>query len=184
MIQSNPQNSYYYLPGDKPLNVNLHDELVRVNIAGELGAVQIYRGQIAAQAKPDKIFHELLNHEQQHLQSWQEKCQQNRLRPSILTPFWYVIGFMIGYSTQKFHPSTAHALTVAVEDEIAEHYALQIQDTKNQEYHEILTKFRDDELHHKEIALENGAESAPFYQAFYKLVRIATKFSVEIAKKF
>lgn len=114
------------LPGCKRDADHLH-ELIRVDQAGEYGAVRIYKGQFAFTQDADirvEIEH-MLSQEQEHLDRFNEQMIKHHVRPTLMQPLWHVAGFALGALTALCGKRTAMACTVAVEEVIDEHYASQ-----------------------------------------------------------
>ncbi|MGH7011680.1 MAG: demethoxyubiquinone hydroxylase family protein, partial [Caulobacteraceae bacterium] len=107
-------------------------EILRVDHAGELAAVAIYRGQKAVMAAaPDRTaaaadFARLEAEEQVHLARFERLILEARTRPSLLAPVWRTAGFALGAATALIGETAAHACTEAVESVIEGHYAAQI----------------------------------------------------------
>ncbi|MCC7268302.1 MAG: demethoxyubiquinone hydroxylase family protein, partial [Caulobacteraceae bacterium] len=93
------------------------EEILRVDHAGELGAVHIYRGQRAVLgAAPGKEriagqLAEMEGHEAEHLARFDRLLTEHRVRPTALTPFWRVAGFALGAGTALLGEKAAHACT-------------------------------------------------------------------------
>ena len=77
-------------------------EILRVDHAGELGAVHIYRGQRAVFAKAkdkDRIagqLAEMEGHEAVHLAAFDQLLTRHQVRPTLMAPLWRVAGFALG----------------------------------------------------------------------------------------
>jgi ubiquinone biosynthesis monooxygenase Coq7 len=146
-------------------------EILRVDHAGELGAVHIYRGQRAVfdaargREETGATLAEMETHEQAHLDAFDRLLTSRGVRPTLLAPFWRVAGFALGAGTALLGEKAAHACTEAVETVIEQHYADQIEElrTREPELAAELSRFRDDELAHRETAVEAGAREAPGY---------------------
>ena len=108
-----------------------------------------------------------------------------RVRPTVMQPFWHVAGFALGAGTALLGEKAAMACTVAVESVIEKHYAEQLEelDDDEAELKEVITKFREEEIEHHDIGLENKAEEAPAYVLLSALVRTGTKLAIEISKR-
>ena len=76
--------------------------------------------------------------------------------------------------------------TASVEEVIDEHYSNQIQQIENDEkkLKDKIIKFRNDELHHKDIAYENGASKDGFYSILDKLIKTGSKIAISISEKY
>ncbi|HEY9234536.1 MAG TPA: demethoxyubiquinone hydroxylase family protein, partial [Phenylobacterium sp.] len=146
-------------------------EILRVDHAGELGAVHIYRGQravLGAASGKQKItgeLEEMEGHEALHLDRFDKLLNQHQVRPTAMAPFWRVAGFALGAGTALLGEKAAHACTEAVEDVIEKHYAGQIAELESREPELAaeLSKFRDEEIGHRDHALAAGAREAPGY---------------------
>jgi len=166
-------------------------EILRVDHAGELGAVHIYRGQQAVFGASDAhagIAGELAameGHEAEHLKAFDALLTDHQVRPTLLTPFWRAAGFALGAGTALLGEKAAHACTEAVENVIENHYAGQIREleTRDPALAADLTRFRDDELAHRDHAIEAGAKDAPGYGVLSAAIRIGCKLAIRISEK-
>src|ERR1700712_689312 len=105
-------------------------EILRVDHAGELAAVHIYRGQRAVfeAGRPQLAadFKAMETGEAAHLAASARVLPQGRVRPSLLAPLWRTAAFALGAGTALLGEKAAHACTEAVETVIEDHYAGQI----------------------------------------------------------
>ncbi|HEX7885434.1 MAG TPA: demethoxyubiquinone hydroxylase family protein, partial [Phenylobacterium sp.] len=146
-------------------------EILRVDHAGELAAVQIYRGQravmgaAAGKAKLAGHFADLEAQEAEHLARFDKLLTERRVRPTVLTPVWRLAAFALGAGTALLGEKAAHACTEAVETVIEGHYAEQVTELaeRDPELAAELSRFRDEELAHRDHAIEEGAREAPGY---------------------
>lgn len=178
---------YKPLPGEKTA-VELVDEVIRVDHAGEYGAQRIYAGQLAVlknHACAPTIRH-MADQETAHLARFNELMQQRGARPTALMPLWHVLGYAMGAGTALLGEKAAMACTVAVEQVIAEHYAEQNEalPEHEQELKTTIAQFRDEELEHHDIGLEHGAEQIPFYDALSAVIAGATRTAIWLSKRF
>src|SRR5690554_1804325 len=93
--------------------------MIRVNQAGEYGAAQIYKGQLAVMGEdaPDSsAIHRMAEQEQRHLDAFDRMIVERNVRPTALQPFWRVAGYALGAGTAIMGPRAAMACTAAVED--------------------------------------------------------------------
>ena len=80
-------------------------EILRVDHAGELGAVHIYRGQravLGAAKGKERIagqLAEMEGHEAVHLARFDKLLNERGVRPTAMTPLWRVAGFALGAGT-------------------------------------------------------------------------------------
>ncbi len=108
------------------------EEILRVDHAGELGAVRIYQGQLAvlgAQGKTARsagIVAHMAEQEKEHKERFDKLLNENASRPTLLEPLWSAAGFALGAATALLGEKAAMAATVAVEEVIDAHYQGQI----------------------------------------------------------
>ena len=167
------------------------DEMLRVDHAGELAAGAIYRGQRAvlrASRTAGRALAEIADMEAQedeHLARFDAILIQRRVRPSLLAPLWRAAGFGLGAATALIGESAAHACTEAVETVIEGHYAAQIAEIETSEpaLAAELSRFRDDELAHRDAAVAAGAHDAPAYPLLAAVVRAGCRAAIHIAEK-
>jgi ubiquinone biosynthesis monooxygenase Coq7 len=175
------------MPGDLT-HKQMIDRMIRVDQAGEYGAVRIYKGQIAVLGKGDKK--ELLNHmleqEEVHLDTFNKMAADRRVRPTFFTPIWHMAGFALGAGTALLGEKAAMACTVAVEETIDGHYADQIEELgeSEPELKETFAKFREEELEHRDIGYEHGAEQAPGYGILSQAIKSGSKFAIWLSERF
>lgn len=167
-------------------------EMLRVDHAGELGAVHIYRGQRAVfdQAKGRRpmahALSEMEAHEQAHLKRLDVIITERRVRPTLLAPVWRTAGFTLGAVTALMGEKAAHACTEAVETVIEGHYQAQIDALSPTEpaLAAELSRFRDDEVAHKEAAIASGARDAPGYGLIAAVIRGGCRLAIRLSEKF
>ena len=101
-----------------------------------------------------------------------------------MLPIWHVAGFALGALTAALGEKAAMACTVAVEETIDEHYAAQRDalPAGEQELAETIERFRLEELEHRDIGLENGAEQAPAYKLLTGLIKAGCKAAIKISE--
>ena len=75
--------------------------------------------------------------------------------------------------------------TASVEEVIDEHYQNQIDQIENdeKELKKKIIKFREDELHHKDIAYEQGATKDGLYSLFDKIIKTGSRIAINISEK-
>lgn len=166
-------------------------EILRVDHAGELGAVHIYRGQRAVLGEApgrERIagqLAEMEGHEAEHLARFDRLLTERRVRPTALAPVWRLAGFAVGAGTALLGEKAAHACTEAVETVIEEHYAGQVAELANRdpELAAELAKFREEELAHRDIAIEEGAREAPGYSVLAAVIRAGCRTAIKLSEK-
>ncbi|MET0273351.1 MAG: demethoxyubiquinone hydroxylase family protein [Phenylobacterium sp.] len=166
-------------------------EILRVDHAGELAAVSIYRGQRAvlgeapAHARIAGQLAEMEAHEAVHLARFDRLLTERRVRPTALTPVWRLAGFALGAGTALLGEKAAHACTEAVETVIEEHYAGQVAELteRDPELAAELEQFRQEELAHRDLAVEEGAREAPGYGLLSAVIRTGCRAAIKISEK-
>ncbi|MBA4793453.1 demethoxyubiquinone hydroxylase family protein [Phenylobacterium sp.] len=177
-------------PGASAVRARLA-EILRVDHAGELGAVHIYQGQravLGAAKGRERIaaqLEEMEGHEAVHLARFDALLNERKVRPTLMTPVWRVAGFALGAGTALMGEKAAHACTEAVESVIEQHYAGQIAELSEQEPELAaqLSQFRDEELAHRDLAVEEGAHQAPGYAALSAVIRAGCRAAIKLSEK-
>lgn len=165
------------------------DKMVRVDHAGELGARQIYAGQLAVfRGTPvGEVIQEMADQEVKHLNAFDKLIVERRVRPTAMLPLWNVAGYALGLGTALMGKEAAMACTVAVEEVIAEHYNDQVrtllQWEDEQELRAMFREFRDDELEHKDTGIQYDAERAPFYRALSTVIKGGCKAAIAVSER-
>ncbi|GAM99256.1 2-octaprenyl-3-methyl-6-methoxy-1,4-benzoquinol hydroxylase [alpha proteobacterium U9-1i] len=168
------------------------EEMIRVDHAGEYGAVQIYRGQravferIGAKAHAARIIAHMEEGEQEHLKTFDRLVAERGVRPTLMAPVWRVAGFGLGAVTALMGEKAAHACTEAVEDVIEEHYGRQsdaLASGGDAELKHIVDRFRAEEIAHKDTAVEQGARDAIGYPFLSAMIKFGCRAAIRISEK-
>ncbi len=166
-------------------------EILRVDHAGELGAVHIYRGQRAvfeAARGGERIgaqLAELEGHESRHLARFEAMLTSANVRPTVLAPLWRAAGFVLGAATALVGEKSAHACTEAVETVIEAHYGAQVEELgdREPELAAELESFRQEELAHRDLAVAEGARAAPAYRLMAGAIRLGCRAAIKLSEK-
>ena len=183
-----PVNGPDRLPGD-PSKQEYVERLIRVDHAGEYGAVRIYEGQLAVLGKKPSapIVRHMLEQEKTHLATFDKLINERRIRPTALMPLWHVAGFALGAATAMMGERAAMACTVGVEEAIDEHYQSQIEALEPYSDEAILketcVKFREEELEHRDTGLDHGARKAPGYEVLTGAIKAGSKLAIWLSKR-
>ena len=176
------------LPGD-PTKEQLIQRFIRVDHAGEYGAVRIYEGQLAVLGKKAShpVITHMLNQEKLHLETFDKLINERRVRPTTLMPLWHAAGFALGAATAMMGEKAAMACTVGVEEAIDEHYKSQIDALApyedEVELRETFIKFREEELEHRDTGLDYGAKEAPAYEILTRTVKAGSKLAIWLSTR-
>jgi 3-demethoxyubiquinol 3-hydroxylase len=179
-------------PGHHGIGADV-EAMLRVDHAGEYGAVAIYHGQRAvfsrlpSKARIARQIEAMAADEQHHLDTFDALLLSRRVRPTVMAPLWNAAGFALGAATALMGEKAAHACTEAVEDVIEGHYAGQIAALKASgqegELVETFTRFREEEIAHRDLAIGEGAREATGYPLLRALIRTGCHAAIAIAQK-
>jgi len=174
------------------INKKRIEEFIRVDHAGERGAVKIYEGQLLALntlVKDDalkKIIEEMKVHEKEHSDFFEEEIKKRNIKPTKFLPLWDLLGVGLGFGSTILGTKAAMLCTASVEEVIDEHYQNQINriEDDEKELKKKIVKFREDELHHKDIAYDNGATKEGFYSILDKVIKTSSRIAITISEKY
>ena len=166
-------------------------EFIRVDHAGERGAIKIYEGQLLALntlVKDDnlkKTIQEMKAHEKEHCIYFENEIKRRNIKPTKLLPLWDLLGVGLGFGSTLLGKKAAMLCTASVEEVIDQHYENQINQLKPDEkkLKEKIKKFRLDELHHKNIAYEEGATKKGLYKILDKIIKTGSKIAINVSEK-
>ena len=175
----------------KKTSKNKIEEFIRVDHAGERGAIKIYEGQLLALntiVKNDELkkkIEEMQIHEKEHCDYFEKEIKRRNIKPTKLLPLWDLLGVGLGFGSTLMGKKAAMLCTASVEEVIDKHYQNQIYQLKNDEkkLKSKIIKFRDDELHHKDIAYKEGATKEGFYSIMDKIIKTGSKIAINISEK-
>lgn len=174
------------LPGDPDEQAELA-RMIRVDQAGEFGARQIYKGQLAVlRGLPSAtVITEMAEQEDRHLERFNRLLVERRVRPTALTPLWRVAGYALGAGTALMGERAAMACTVAVEEVIEEHYQRQADTLGDREpdLKKTIEEFRRDELAHRDIGLEHEAETTPGFPVLRRGIKAGTRLAIWLSER-
>lgn len=162
--------------------------MLRVDQAGEYGAVRIYAGQMAVmgnRAPHSQEVAAMAAQEADHRARFDALIARRGVRPTLLQPVWHVAGFALGAATALIGPEAAMACTAAIEEEIDRHYTAQLEELggDDPELGVMIEEFRDDEREHRDTALANGAERAPAYGLLSAAIRLGCRFAIKVSER-
>ena len=186
-IDQTPQNTELtgWRPGDERADA---ESMLRVDQAGEYGAIRIYAGQLAVlgdRHPAARIIARMAAQEQRHLDRFDALMTSRRVRPTLLEPLWKVAGHALGAATALISPRAAMACTVAVETEIERHYGQQLASLGDDdpELGDTIGEFRRDEIEHRDIALAAGARETAAYPLLSAVIRAGCRAAIALSKR-
>ncbi|MFL2852623.1 MAG: demethoxyubiquinone hydroxylase family protein [Candidatus Pelagibacter sp.] len=175
----------------KKTNKKLLEEIIRVDHAGERGAIKIYEGQLLAlktfkqNEYLKKQIEEMKEHENEHYDFFNEEIKKRNIEPTKLLPLWDLMGVTLGFGTAMLGEKAAMLCTASVEEVIDGHYKDQTYklEEDEKELRDKIIKFREDELHHKDIAYDNGATKKGLYGLLDKVIKTSSRIAITISEK-
>ena len=167
------------------------EEFIRVDHAGERGAIKIYEGQLLAlntvikDEELKKKIEEMKIHEKEHADYFENEIKKRRIKPTKFLPLWDLLGVGLGFGSTILGKKAAMLCTASVEEVIDEHYQNQINqiESDEKELRNKIIKFREDELNHKDIAYNEGATKDGLYSILDKIIKTGSKIAINISEK-
>ena len=165
---------------------NLSAQLMRINLAGEVAAQALYRGQ-AMVCKDAEIKAHLVRageEETDHLIWCKKRLEDLNGKPSILNPVWYAGSFAIGAIFGSLGEKTILGFVEETEKQVVKHLERHLDKVSKNDVEtiEILKTMRADEDEHAQEASENGGESlsAPTKKIMSLSAKVMTSSSAYI----
>lgn len=166
-------------------------EMLRVDHAGEFGATRIYEGQRAVFSRlpgARRIAAQLAEQEADeavHKAAFDKLLLERKVRPTLLGPIWGAAGFGLGVVTALMGEKAAHACTAAVEEVIEDHYREQIEELGDQEpeLSAMISRFRDEEIAHKDQAIAEGAKEAFGHPVLEAVIKAGCRVAIAVCQK-
>ena len=175
----------------KKSNKNKIKKFIRVDHAGERGAIKIYEGQLLTLntiVKNDELkkkIEGMKEHEKEHANYFENEIKKRGINPTKFLPLWDLLGVGLGFGSTILGKKAAMLCTVSVEEVIDKHYQNQIDqiESDEKELRNKIIKFREDELHHKNIAYNEGATKEGVYSILDKIIKTGSKIAINISEK-
>tara|TARA_Y100000768_G_scaffold320241_1_gene255995 strand:+ start:10 stop:543 length:534 start_codon:yes stop_codon:yes gene_type:complete len=167
------------------------EEFIRVDHAGERGAIKIYEGQLLAlntlikDENLKKTIEAMKVHEKEHCDYFENEIKKRKIKPTKMLPLWDLLGVGLGFGSTILGKKAAMLCTASVEEVIDKHYLNQLNqlESDEEELKEKIKKFREDEIHHKNIAYEEGATKKGVYLLLDKAIKTGSKIAISISEK-
>ncbi|VBB69238.1 2-octaprenyl-3-methyl-6-methoxy-1,4-benzoquinol hydroxylase [invertebrate metagenome] len=177
------------LLGERPRK-EIRARVIRVNQAGEYGAVRIYEGQMVVLKHKAcaAVLRAMTENEKTHLATFNDLLVKKRVRPTILQPLWHILGFTLGASTALLGEKAAMACTVAIEEVIEGHYTRQLymldeDEEGDRELLKVIRQCREDEREHRAIGLTHGATQHPASPVLSTLIKAASRLAIWLSER-
>ena len=175
-----------YLPGDPVPDIEI-ERMIRVDHAGEYGAVRIYDGQLAVMrhGRARDEIRRMAEQEARHLATFNELVRIRQVRPTLLQPLWHMAGYALGVATALLGEQAAMACTVAVEEVIDEHYSGQAERLGDADpaLRQTILAFRDEELAHRQRAIEHGAMETLGYDLISGAIKAGSRLAIWLSTR-
>ena len=174
------------LPGN-PATTERVARMLRVDHAGEYGAVRIYDGQLAVMrhGRARDEIRRMAEQEARHLATFNELVRTRQVRPTLLQPLWHMAGYALGVATALLGEQAAMACTVAVEEVIDEHYRGQAERLGDADpaLKQTILAFRDEELAHRQRAIDHGAMETLGYDLISGAVKAGSRLAIWLSTR-
>lgn len=163
--------------------------ILRVNHAGEHGAVSIYSAQIrrVAAGHPELKFWlgRTLEHETRHRARFLAAMPSRGAKPCRLLAVWSTGGWVLGYSTSLLGPFGVMVCTAAVERTVHRHLVEQIDFLKarDPELAALILEIQKDEDEHLDHAERNHDPNHWFARILSAFVAVATELLIWLSTR-
>jgi 3-demethoxyubiquinol 3-hydroxylase len=162
------------------------EQIVRINHAGEYAARFIYEGQLKYIHDPrvKRKIEEMAEHEKEHLEYFEKQIIENQYRPTVLQPLVKRLAYSVGVLSAYLGTDAAMLCTHAVEDVISQHYKEQesVLDSADKDLKQKITKFREEEESHYDIAEDYNLKGVVGGKLFQKLIRFGCGLGIKLTK--
>ena len=152
------KNTEELTPEEKKLSI----QMMRVNLAGEVAAQALYRGQslVCKDAEVKKHLIEAGEEETDHLVWCKKRLDELEGSGSILNPIWYAGSFAIGAIFGRFGEKVSLGFVEETEKQVVAHIDRHLNkiSPKDKETIEILKTMKEDEDLHAQQAVYKGSE--------------------------
>ena len=152
------KNTEELTPEEKKLSI----QMMRVNLAGEVAAQALYRGQslVCKDAEVKKHLIEAGEEETDHLVWCKKRLDELEGSGSILNPIWYAGSFAIGAIFGRFGEKVSLGFVEETEKQVVAHIDRHLNkiSPKDKETIEILKTMKEDEDLHAQQAVNKGSE--------------------------
>ena len=153
--------------------------IIKVNHAGEHGAIRIYRSQIsiARWRCPDvvPVLEEMLAHEMSHRARFAEVMPSRRAKPCRMLFLWGIGGRVLGTGTALLGRNAIWACTAAVEEAVHRHLNDQLAflSNRDQELYALIASIKSEELSHLDHAEKNLTSHGPIVRILRRSIDAA-----------
>ena len=164
------------------------NRIIRVDHAGEFGAISIYSAQLIV----SRILYkdivpkltEMLSHEKEHFSTFEMWLKNNNVRHCYALWFWSFGGFILGILTSLLGRKAIWVCTNAVETTVLHHLKWQLAYLKehNETAYEAVLSIKTDEEEHQKYGEQYGSNNI-IYLPIKWVVNYSTKFAIWLSTK-
>lgn len=164
------------------------ERIIRVDHAGELGAINIYRAQLSIA----KLFYkdivpelsDMLTHEKEHFSTFNNLLLRRSIRSCYALWFWAIGGYILGLITGLLGRNAIWVCTNAIETTVLHHldWQLNFLHKHDLEAHNAVHSIKSDEEAHQKLG-ENKGTSSVLYSPIFFLVKGSTKYAIWLSTK-
>ncbi|NKF24322.1 demethoxyubiquinone hydroxylase family protein [Solimonas marina] len=165
------------------------NQILRVDHAGERGAISIYRAQLLVSKALNRrcvpALQEMLEHEYRHHQAFESLLKARGVGHCYAITLWALGGFVLGTITALLGERAIWVCTSAIENTVNEHLEHQVAflASADPEALAAVESIRFDEQAHEEHAVNNGGASGGLYRILHGIVRGVTSFAIWLSTK-
>lgn len=183
-------DSQHQEPTRKFVSIQLEvDRILRVDHAGEKGAISIYKAQIAIAKHlwPGCIpeLKEMLTHEQTQFSIFDAELKRRKVRSCHALSLWGFGGLILGILTALLGPKAIWSCTAAVESTVYHHIQEQIAFLRVHDQaalHAVLAIEQDEKLHLSH-ALAHGGPPAGVNRPIWAIVSASTTVAIWLSRR-
>jgi len=164
------------------------ERILRVDHAGELGAINIYRKQlfVARYLYKDTvpILEEMLGHEIGHFNTFDSLLKRRGIRHCYALRLWAFGGAVLGLVTALLGRNAIWVCTNSIETTVLHHLEWQLEflSKYDVEAYDAVHSIKAEEEAHRELGENNGVNSIIYRPIFY-LVRKSTELAIWLSTK-
>jgi ubiquinone biosynthesis monooxygenase Coq7 len=164
------------------------ERILRVDHAGEFGAINIYRAQLALARRFYRDIapklEEMLAHEREHFQRFDSILKARRIRSCYALYIWAAGGAIVGFITGLLGRNAIWVCTESIESTVLHHLEWQLSflSVHDAEVHAAVQSIQGDEEAHRDFGQTHGVRS-PIYAPVFWVVRRSTEIAIWLSTK-
>ncbi|MDC9833437.1 demethoxyubiquinone hydroxylase family protein [Rhizobium binxianense] len=158
--------------------------ILKVNHAGEFGAIRIYRAQIwmARRLFPDIVpaLCDMRNDEIEHCRLFRDAMPSRHAKPCRVMAFWSLGGYLLGFLTALGGRNMVWICTAPVESTVHRHLEDQLAslETRDPQLHGLIASIQEEELAHLSEAEKNQTRHGVSYALLLPIVAALTDLMI------